>query len=349
MTNPAEEIVNNTEKEKSMRNKNRNSSLYEMFVKQLSKMHAIPADFALEQGIVHKEYVRDVGETWFLNPKYGKGFYWFYCLDDDTIVVSMDLVFFQDMEEQIDTVAYLTLGLFEREMPQFCSAECAKSNCKLMGFDWSGGLYHTSLGANKRLSSSSITVSPKAIALWAAQLGCNKDFLKDKIGNLTNSEGVPGLPTALRGLNIAHPLESVADVYYRAKVLECLALLMSSERQQSTARDTTQINDRHCVNCLCGYIKNNLTENLTTKKLSEIAHVSEGKLIKAFRNVKGTTPQDFVRAERLEYAKTLLLEGKRQISEVAKISGYENQGAFSDAFKRTYGTTPSVYRKKGGM
>lgn len=349
MTNPTEKIANNSKKEKRTCNKKHNSPLYEMFVTQLTKMHAIRSDFALEQGIGRKEYVRDVGETWFLNPKYGKGFYWFYLLDDDTIVVSMDMEFFQDMEEQIDTVAYLTFGLFEKEMPQFCSAECAKSNCKLMGFDWSGGLYHTSLGENKRLSSSSITITPDATTRWGKLLGCDKEIIKKKIENLTKSDGVPGLPTALRGLNITHPIAPVAEVYYRAKVLECLALLMSSERQENNTRDTTQTNDRHCVNCLCEYIKNNIAENLTTKNLSEIAHVSEGKLIKAFRNVKGTTPQDFVRAERLVHAKTLLLERRHQISEVAKKSGYKNQGAFSDAFKRTYGTTPSVYRKKGGM
>lgn len=39
-----------------------------------------------------------------------------------------------------------------------------------------------------------------------------------------------------------------------------------------------------------------------------------------------------------------LMEAK--IGEIAKSAGYRNQGAFTDAFKRAYGTTPRTYRKR---
>lgn len=35
-----------------------------------------------------------------------------------------------------------------------------------------------------------------------------------------------------------------------------------------------------------------------------------------------------------------------EIGGIAKSAGYRNQGAFTDAFKRAYGTTPRAYRKR---
>ena len=69
-------------------------------------------------------------------------------------------------------------------------------------------------------------------------------------------------------------------------------------------------------------------------------------MISAFRNVQGDTPQSYIRAQRLEYGRRLLLDGSHKISEIAKSAGYRNQGAFADAFKRAYGTTPRTYRKR---
>ena len=54
----------------------------------------------------------------------------------------------------------------------------------------------------------------------------------------------------------------------------------------------------------------------------------------------------YIRAQRLEYGRRLLLDGGREIGGIARSAGYRNQGAFTDAFKRAYGTTPRAYRKR---
>ena len=141
-------------------------------------------------------------------------------------------------------------------------------------------------------------------------------------------------------------IREAADSYYHAKVIECFALLASSIPERVTAADAVRISDRDCVECICSYINSNLSSDLSTKTLCDIAHVSEGKMISAFRNAQGDTPQSYIRAQRLEYGRRLLLDGSRKIGEIAKSAGYRNQGAFTDAFKRAYGTTPRAYRKR---
>lgn len=258
----------------------------------------------------------------------------------------MDITYERAVEASIETVPYLGFGLYEHAMPMYCSPECAGSNCKLIGHDWDGGPYISSFESGKRLSSASITITPEAIRRYADALHCDEKKLRRVIGQLTTSDGVPGLPSALRGFDITYPAASVADSYYHAKVIECFALLASSIPERVTAADAVRISDRDCVECICSYIDSNLSSDLSTKTLCDIAHVSEGKMISAFRNVQGDTPQNYIRAQRLEYGRRLLLDGSRKISEIAKRTSYRNQGAFTDAFKRAYGTTPRTYRKR---
>lgn len=258
----------------------------------------------------------------------------------------MDITYERAVEAVIETIPYLGFGLYEHAMPMYCSPECAGSNCKLIGHDWDGGPHISLFEPGKRLSSASITIAPEAIRRYADALHCDEKKLRRVIGQLTASDGVPGLPSALRGLDITYPAASVADSYYHAKVIECFALLASSIPERVTAADAVRISDRNCVECICSYIDSNLSSDLSTKTLCDIAHVSEGKMISAFRNVQGDTPQSYIRTQRLEYGRRLLLDGSHKIGEIAKSTGYRNQGAFTDAFKRAYGTMPRAYRKR---
>ena len=346
MENCTEKNSSSTEKSNGNHATGLRNPLYDMFVTQLSQLHTVCAEEALAHGFGQANLVRSIGETWFVDPRYGRGSYWFYLMDRDTIVVSMDITYERAVEAVIETTPYLGFGLYEHAMPMYCSPECAGSNCKLIGHDWDGGPYISSFEPDKRLSSASITIAPEAIHRYADALHCDEKELRRAIEQLTTSDGAPGLPSALRGLDITYPAASVADAYYHAKVIECFAILASSVPVRDTAADAVRISDRDCVECICSYIDSNLSSDLSTKTLCDIVHVSEGKMISAFRNVQGDTPQSYIRARRLEHGRRLLLDESRKISEIAKSAGYRNQGAFTDAFKRAYGTTPCAYRKR---
>ena len=345
MENDAEKNSSSAEKSNGSYAAEQGSPLYDMFVTQLARLHTVCAKEAIARGFGQANLVRSIGETWFVDPRYGRGSYWFYLMDGDTIVVSMDITYERAVEAAIETVPYLGFGLYEHAMPEYCSPECAGSNCKLIGHDWDGGTYTSSFEPGKRLSSASITIAPQAMRRYADALRCDEKKLRRAIERLTTSDGVPGLPSALRGFDITYPAASVADAYYHAKVIECFALLASGIPEKGAAA-AARISDKDCVECICSYIDGNLSSDLSTKTLCDIAHVSEGKMISAFRNVLGDTPQSYIRARRLEHGRRLLLDGRREIGGIAKSAGYRNQGAFTDAFKRAYGTTPRAYRKR---
>ena len=59
----------------------------------------------------------------------------------------------------------------------------------------------------------------------------------------------------------------------------------------------------------------------------------------------GTTPPQIERTRRLHFARRLLRETDLKIAEVCTASGFGSSSRFNEAFQRSYGTSPSRFRK----
>ena len=72
--------------------------------------------------------------------------------------------------------------------------------------------------------------------------------------------------------------------------------------------------------------------------------LNEHKLKVGFRQVFETTVFDYVRAQRLERARQLLLAGDVTVTQAALTVGYASQGHFAAAFRRRFGVNPLSLR-----
>lgn len=75
-------------------------------------------------------------------------------------------------------------------------------------------------------------------------------------------------------------------------------------------------------------------------------NVSTSWFIRNFRICTGFTPMQYIISKRLQNAETLLRNPNYNISEIARIVGYENALYFSRLFKKEKGLSPSEYRNK---
>ncbi|MFL6159212.1 MAG: AraC family transcriptional regulator [Marmoricola sp.] len=80
-------------------------------------------------------------------------------------------------------------------------------------------------------------------------------------------------------------------------------------------------------------------------ELAATAHVSESLLDERFRAVLGMAPIRYLTAWRMHLAQDLLRSTDLGVAVVARRVGYESEEAFSRAFKRKHGTSPSIWRK----
>ena len=82
-------------------------------------------------------------------------------------------------------------------------------------------------------------------------------------------------------------------------------------------------------------------------KLSKRAELSPPTFLKWFMKVSGQSFGRYVRKARLSKAKSLLKEGDLTLERIAQECGFASASTFSIIFRRTFGTSPRKYIRKG--
>jgi AraC family transcriptional regulator len=88
-----------------------------------------------------------------------------------------------------------------------------------------------------------------------------------------------------------------------------------------------------------------LTEDLPLKTIARLAHLSPFHFHRAFSAVFGETPHAYRTRRRLERASRLLKETDSPVTDVCLDTGFESVGSFSTLFRRSYGASPTEFRR----
>ena len=84
---------------------------------------------------------------------------------------------------------------------------------------------------------------------------------------------------------------------------------------------------------------------IPTATLAKQCRISESYLRKLFHRVYGIAPVEFVRQQRLAYARELLSSGEYSVAAAAELSGFRDAAYFSREFKKMYQLTPADFLK----
>ena len=95
-------------------------------------------------------------------------------------------------------------------------------------------------------------------------------------------------------------------------------------------------------------MRDDLARAWTIDDLAALARLSQSQLFRRFRDMVGTTPMDWLRHERINQAKRLLIGRDAKVSAVAAVCGYPDPYHFSRDFRRVTGYTPTKFRRDGG-
>ena len=95
-------------------------------------------------------------------------------------------------------------------------------------------------------------------------------------------------------------------------------------------------------------MRDDLSRSWTIDDLAMRARLSPSQLFRRFRDMVGTTPMDWLRHERINQAKRLLVGPDAKVSAVAAECGYPDPYHFSRDFRRLTGYTPTKFKRDGG-
>ena len=91
-------------------------------------------------------------------------------------------------------------------------------------------------------------------------------------------------------------------------------------------------------------MEQHLDRQIPMGKLASSVNLSRRQFERVFRKKAGITPARAYARVRMEHAKTLLLQSRANMLEIALETGFVNASHFTRAFKRVHGVTPSQVR-----
>lgn len=98
------------------------------------------------------------------------------------------------------------------------------------------------------------------------------------------------------------------------------------------------------------YIEQHLNESISLKELADNVNYSEYHFHRIFTKYSNETLKHFISRFKLERAAIFMsINQSTSLTTIALNYGYNNSSSFSRAFKRHFGSSPSVYRKEQEM
>jgi AraC-like DNA-binding protein len=89
------------------------------------------------------------------------------------------------------------------------------------------------------------------------------------------------------------------------------------------------------------FVEANLFRDITVEDIAKEVNTSSSTVLREFQTRIGKSPNAYLVDRRLEEAMALIKSQRYSIGQVSDIVGYENLSAFSAAFKKRFGLTPS--------
>ena len=91
------------------------------------------------------------------------------------------------------------------------------------------------------------------------------------------------------------------------------------------------------------------TGELSVRDLAAVACISEANFIRSFKDVFGETPHRYLQRRRIERAMYMLRTTDTSVTDICMAVGFSSLGSFSRTFADIVGSSPSEFRKLGGL
>jgi AraC family transcriptional regulator len=169
-------------------------------------------------------------------------------------------------------------------------------------------------------------------------------------GDLLERTGYPDAITSSLLMSAADVLEgsSSLDALFRQQLTDLLAtrLLAAHTGAPVTFEPATGGLSPHALRRTIERLRSDKDADVSLAALASDAGLSRFHFCRAFKESTGLSPHAWLRQQRLERAMNRLCETDASIESVAAELGYASQTAFTAAFKKLTGDTPSEWRRR---
>ncbi len=136
-------------------------------------------------------------------------------------------------------------------------------------------------------------------------------------------------------------------IYLNAKILELLLCQLEQFKLPFPLKNSPPLSILEGEKILLAkdYVQKNYRKPLKLQDLAKKLGTNEFALKKGFKAMFGTTVFGCIHELKMKKAKKLLLDRKMSIAQISDHIGYKNPQHFSTAFKKSFGISPSDFKK----
>lgn len=132
----------------------------------------------------------------------------------------------------------------------------------------------------------------------------------------------------------------------QSKLYELCNMILSELKLKTSIKSSSTKVSPKVIEKAIDYIDTNYMQQISLKDISAYANYSPIYFHKAFKDYTGTTPHDYLEKKRLDTARLLLLTSNLSMNEICENCGFTSHSYFDYKFKKTYGVTPSTFKKE---
>ncbi|MBQ8356675.1 MAG: helix-turn-helix domain-containing protein [Clostridia bacterium] len=122
-------------------------------------------------------------------------------------------------------------------------------------------------------------------------------------------------------------------------------LLLLGEDTTEKKSDVSHTRSKNTYLAIREYIESHYAEELSLSQISERMDISPQYAARIFRQFAGRSVTTFIQQVRLRQSEELLRHSSLSISQIAFAAGFSSPYYYSRLFSRTYGTTPTAFRR----
>lgn len=196
--------------------------------------------------------------------------------------------------------------------------------------------------------------STAAVSYYWCHFSCHEPFALLEKGDLTTSAELPGILLPLfakvtdpdRIILIFQQMMHIAYVRYSTPHAADYSLmsLLTEFCEQSTHPNSLENCNQVNLSEIREWIRINLREPLTVQMVADKFQYSSDYLSSLFRKHMGTSISRYIRDQRIQYAKELLLRTNLHVQEISSMCGYSDEKYFMRQFKTVERVSPTNFR-----
>ncbi|HJF66659.1 MAG TPA: AraC family transcriptional regulator [Slackia equolifaciens] len=277
---------------------------------------------------------------------------WVRPLGDAGVITSHSMLVKTDTPFVEQSLPGLCIGALSADSLMLCPIarpHGVDPTCNVAVFGQQEGLTDCWLKAGSKQNATSIMLLPRWFDRFDAEIRKAGRALMEEPGESCANEHAASIVACIRRISPLYGTGTADERELAPRIMRATLEAIEWREERNRAERAAGCHEQaSLVRATMRMVELNLGGVLSLDAIARDLFTSRSRLCQAFKQETGESLGSYVRRRRMEQASSLLTIRQLSTTEVARAVGYTRLASFDVAFERTFGSSPTAWRKEHG-